>query len=178
MDLLDREPPKTETLVQISRDGAGPLTSALAYSPESISAAMPDYTTGTVIVGLESGTREAIALFTQSNGTQVQVLHVVGNPSGKVTEIHGVSNRVIGPGGERPGMSLVQAGVDPASCRAGTNLWNGQAVCRSRSAANVLLTFSYKDDAVRDEAARTQKLPPRDALELAELQRIIWTTGK
>jgi Protein of unknown function (DUF1131) len=170
MDLLDRDAPQTETYLQITSGGVGSLNARTVYSEAAIKAAMPGYATGTVLIGEETETRDAIALFRSDTGSKVQVLQVVGKPGGDVTEIHGVTHAVIGPGGERPGMSLAQAGVDPTSCRAGTKLWLGMAICASRAAPNVKLTFSFTGD-----AATSDKLPPRDVLELGELQRIIWT---
>lgn len=170
MDSLDKQPTTTETFLQITADGAGPLGAGTAFDAKAIQAAMPGYTTGTVLIGLESGTTNATVLFRQIYGGQVQVLHILGGSSGRIAQIHGVTHHVVGPAGERPGMTFREAGVDPASCRIGTNLWLGMAICTSRGAPNVVLTFSFSG-----EAAMSDKLPDRRVLDTGELQRIIWT---
>jgi hypothetical protein len=169
MDLLDRDPPRSDTYIQISADGAGPITAATPYNESAIGALLSGYTTGTVLTGMETDTTNAIALFKSGSAGQVQILQIVGGPDGKIHEIHGVSNHVMGPGGEKPGMTLAQTGVDPATCRAGASLWLGMAICRSAAAANVRLLFSLHGD-----AKASSPLPDRADLEKGELQRIIW----
>lgn len=170
MDSLDKQEAVTETFLQITEAGVGPLNASTVSDPKAIEAAMRGYTTGTVLIGLETGTTNATVLFRKIFGGQVQVLHILGGQNGKIAQIHGVTHHVVGPAGERPGMSFREAGVDPASCRMGTNLWLGMAICSSRGAPNVILTFSLKGD-----AATATKLPPRAVLDAGELQRIIWS---
>ncbi|MCW1843544.1 DUF1131 family protein [Prosthecomicrobium hirschii] len=170
MDGLDKQPEITETFLRITADGAGPLTGATAYDAKTIEGLMPGYTTGSVLIGLETGTTNATVLFRKIYEGQIQVLHILSAPNGRIGQIHGVTHHVIGPAGERPGMTFREAGVDPASCRPGTNLWLGMAICTSRGAPNVVLTFSFKG-----EAATSVKLPARAVLDTGELQRIIWT---
>jgi hypothetical protein len=97
------------------------------------------------------------------------VLHILGS-GGRIQQIHGVTHHVVGPAGERPGMSFRETGTDPSTCRIGTDLWLGMAICRSRGAANVTLTFSFQG-----EAAMSTSLPTGSALAEGMLQRIIWT---
>ncbi len=170
MDLLDRDSPSTDTFLQITRDGVGALNNNVAYTQNAIAASVPDTVASEALIGIETETRTAIVLSRKANGSQVQLLQVIGGADGKVAEIHGVSRHVVGPAGERPGMTLAQAGVDPTTCRAGVNLWLGLAICDSRGAANIKLTFSFTGD-----AATSDKLPPLDVLETGELQQIIWT---
>jgi hypothetical protein len=158
-----------DTFLQITAQGAGPISAATPYASKAILAQMPGYTTGNVTIGLENTTTDATVLFKEAYGGRIQVLHILGS-GGRIQQIHGVTHHVVGPAGERPGMSLAETGTDPSSCRIGTNLWLGMAICRSRGAANVTLTFSFQG-----EAAMTSSLPPRDVLATGMLQRIIWT---
>lgn len=171
-DLDERMSRTPDTFLQITAGGAGGLDAATPYDQKAIRAKLPGFTTDTVTIGLEDTTTAVAVVFKEAYGGRIQTLHVV--PSGpRIAEIHGVTHHVVGPGGERPGMSLRQAGVDPASCRIGRNLWLGMAICKSRAAANVELTFSFKG-----EAAMADKLPPQDVLMTGELQRIIWRPAR
>ncbi len=158
-----------ETFLEITAQGAGPITAAMPYSSKAILAQMPGYTTGNVTIGLENTTTDALVLFKEAYGGRIQVLHILGS-GGRIAQIHGVTHHVVGPAGERPGMSLREARTDPSTCRIGSGLWLGMAICRSRGAANVTLTYSFQG-----EAAMSPSLPPRDVLETGMLQRIIWT---
>lgn len=159
----------SDTFLQITAQGAGPIGAATPYSPKALTAQMPGYTTGPVTIGLETSTPTATVLFKEAYGGRIQVLHVLGE-GGRITQIHGVTHHVVGPAGERPGMTFREAGVDPSTCRIGRDLWLGMAICRSRGAPNVTLTFSFQG-----EAAMASSLPSRDVLETGLLQRIIWT---
>ena len=158
-----------DTFLQITAQGAGPITAATPFNSRAITGGMPGYTTGHVTIGLENSTPDALVLFKEEYGGRIQVLHVLGE-GGRIGQIHGVTHHVIGPGGERPGMSFREAGTDPSTCRIGTNLWLGMAICRSRAAPNVVLTYSFQG-----EAAMSTQLPPRNVLDTGMLQRIIWT---
>ena len=135
-----------DTFLQITAQGAGPISAATPFSSKAILAQMPGYTTGNVTIGLENTTTDATVLFKEAYGGRIQVLHILGS-GGRIQQIHGVTHHVVGPAGERPGMSLAETGTDPSSCRIGTNLWLGMAICRSRGAANVTLTFSFQGEA-------------------------------
>lgn len=169
-DELESQAPTVETFLQITKAGAGPLSASTRYDAKVIEAAMPGYTTGSVLIGLETGTTNATVIFKTMYGGRVQALHVLPGPNGKIAQIHGVTQHIVGPAGERPGMTFRQTGVSPSSCRMGTNLWLGMAICSSQGAANVILAFSLKG-----EAATATTLPGADALATGELQRIIWT---
>ncbi len=159
----------TDTFLQITAQGAGPITAATPFSSKAITAGMPGYTTGHVTIGLETSTPDAVVLFKEEYGGRIQVLHVLGEGN-RIAQIHGVTHHVVGPAGERPGQSFRETGANPSTCRAGTNLWLGMAICRSRAAPNVVLTFSFQG-----EAAMSTSLPPREILDTGMLQRIIWT---
>ena len=158
-----------DTFLQISAQGAGPIGAATPFSAKAILAQMPGYTTGNVTIGLESTTTDATVLFKEAYGGRIQVLHILGS-GGRIQQIHGVTHHVVGPAGERPGMSFAETRTDPSTCRIGTNLWLGMAICRSRGASNVTLTFSFQG-----EAAMATSLPTGDTLANGMLQRIIWT---
>lgn len=169
MDLLDREPAKPVSLLQITADGVGTLNATTSFDAAAIAQALPGFKTGTVLTNLETTTANAIGVFKASPDGDVQVLHIVGTPGGHVKEIHGVGRLVAGPNGEQPGMTMAETRADPATCRAGKSMWSGLAVCQSLAAHNVLLTFSIMSD-----LAAPGKLPPRAQLEGAQLQQIIW----
>ncbi|TBW41026.1 DUF1131 family protein [Siculibacillus lacustris] len=158
-----------DTFLQITAAGAGPIGAAMPFDSKAILAQFPGYTTGHVTIGLETSTPDALVLFKDAYGGRIQVLHILGQGN-RITQIHGVTHHVVGPAGERPGMSFAEARTDPATCRIGTNLWLGMAICRSRGAPNVTLTYSFQG-----EAAMATSLPPREILDTGMLQRIIWT---
>ena len=158
-----------DTFLQITAQGAGPITAATPFSSKAITAGLPGYTTGHVTIGLENSTPDALVLFKEEYGGRIQMLHILGSGD-RIAQIHGVTHHVIGPASERPGMSFRETGTNPSTCRIGTNLWLGMAICRSRAAPNVILTFSFQG-----EAAMSTQLPPRDVLDTGMLQRIIWT---
>jgi len=158
-----------DTFLQITAQGAGPIGTATPFSSKAILAQMPGYTTGNVTIGLESTTTDATVLFKEAYGGRIQVLHILGS-GGRIQQIHGVTHHVVGPAGERPGMSFAETRTDPSTCRIGTNLWLGMAICRSRGAPNVMLTFSFQG-----EAAMATSLPSGQTLADGMLQRIIWT---
>jgi len=158
-----------DTFLQITAQGAGPINASTPLSSKAILAQMPGYTTGNVTIGLEHTTTDATVLFKEAYGGRIQVLHLLGS-GGRIQQIHGVTHHIIGPAGERPGMSFRETGTDPSSCRIGTDLWLGMAICRSRGAPNVTLTFSFQG-----EAAMATSLPSGQALAEGMLQRIIWT---
>lgn len=158
-----------DTFLQITAAGAGPIGATTPFDSKAILRSLPGYTTGHVTIGLETTTTDALVLFKEAYGGRIQVLHILGSGN-RITQIHGVTHHVVGPAGERPGMSFREAGTDPSTCRIGTDLWLGMAICRSRGAPNVTLTYSFQG-----EAAMTATLPSRAVLDTGMLQRIIWT---
>jgi hypothetical protein len=158
-----------DTFLQITAQGAGPIGPSTPFASKAILAQMPGYTTGNVTIGLETTTTDALVLFKEAYGGRIQVLHILGS-GGRIQQIHGVTHHVVGPAGERPGMSFAETRTDPSSCRVGTDLWLGMAICKSRGASNVTLTFSFQG-----EAAMSASLPSGEALANGMLQRIIWT---
>jgi hypothetical protein len=170
LDLFDQPRAATETFVQITDKGAGALDANVPYNAAAISARLPGFTADRVLVGLERATATILVLFKEAYGGRVQALQIVPGEQGRIAEIHGVTHHVVGPGGERPGMTLRQTRADPATCRPAEGLWVGMAICRSRAAPNVALAFSF-----RGPAAASPTLPDATTLSEGELQRIIWT---
>lgn len=159
----------SDTFLQITARGAGPIDASTPYASKAITAQLPGYETGHVTIGLETSTPDALVLFKEAYGGRIQVLHILGEGN-RITQIHGVTHHVVGPAGERPGMTFRETGTDPSTCRIGRDLWLGMAICRSRGAPNVVLTFSFQG-----EAAMATQLPRREILDTGLLQRIIWT---
>lgn len=154
------------TLV-ITATGAGGITAATPYSREAVEAALPGYAAAPVTLATENRTVEGLALFNDG----LQILQVVPGDDGMVGEIHGVSASLRGPAGTRIGMSMAEAKLTPASCRAGSGNWADMPICAAPGAPNVLLVFAvpgYMADAGPADSAM---------LAGATLQRIIWTAG-
>lgn len=163
-DFLD-SPVTNQTLLSITEAGAGPINQRTPFSTKAIEAALPGFTANRIRTAVELNTVWTIAAF--SNGKQV--IQVFRGGGGTVGEVHGVTQHLIGPAGERIGMTFKQIGPQSADCRVGTNLWRGMAICPSRGAANVALVF-----AVAKYEGPYDRLPPEDLLNDATLQRIVW----
>lgn len=155
----------SRTLLTITAEGAGPLNGSTPYSAKAVTRALPGYTTSTIQTAVESRTVWTLTAFYE--GLQVVQLHK--GQGGRVASIHGVSQHLAGPAGERIGMTFSQIAPNHSACRAGRDLWNGMAICRSRSAENVKLVFAARD------FEGGGGLPPAGKLARATLQRIIWT---
>lgn len=56
----------SDTFLQITAQGAVPITAATPFSSKSITAGMPGYTTGHVTIGLETSTPDAFRFSTCS----------------------------------------------------------------------------------------------------------------
>lgn len=149
---------------QITAAAAGPVRPGTVYSMAGLKAAAPGFTVSTIETANESRTLSAFGLFYDG----MQTFQVFKGAGGDVGEVHGVGDRVVGPAGERIGMTMAQAGTQPRECRMGQNLWIGMAICTSHGARNVQLVYSipgYMD---------FTHLPPANELREAMLQRIIW----
>lgn len=150
---------------QITAAAAGPIRPGTIYSQAGLKAAAPGFTVTSIETANEASTVSAYGLFYDGMQT-FQAFK--GGPGGTVGEVHGVGDRVVGPAGERIGMSFAEAGTRPSECRLGRNLWTGMAICTSHGARNVQLVYSipgYMD---------FTHMPPPSELREAMLQRIIW----
>lgn len=158
---------QSATLVEISRVSAGGIDGTTPYSERAIEDALPGFTTEGLQSATETNTEWVTGAF---DAEGFQILQVYKGGNGKVREVHGVSDRLKGPNGERIGMSFSQAGISRSNCRVGRDLWRGMAICPARGAENVSLLFAISQyDGPYDELA------PSSELKDAELQRIVWT---
>jgi len=155
-----------QTLMVITTEGAGPINQNTAYSSKAIQQALPGFTTDNIDAASEDRTMWTLAAF--SNG--MQVAQIYRGKGGKVGAVHGVTHHLVGPAGERIGMTFRQVGTRASECRVGRSLWRGMAICPSAGATNVKLVF-----AVTKFQGPFDRLPPSELLAGATLQRIIWT---
>ncbi len=156
--------PRTASVGQITAAAAGPIRPGTTYSLAGLKAAAPAFTVTPIETAVESRTTSAFGLFYDG----MQTFQAFKGGDGKVGEVHGVGDRVVGPAGERIGMTMAEAGTQPRECRMGRDLWIGMAICTSHGARNVQLVYSiagYMD---------FTHLPPPNELREAMLQRIIW----
>jgi len=169
-DFLE-SPTPNQTLLSITAAGVGPINASTPFSREAIASALSGYEVRSIQSAVEDRTVRALAAFSDGK----QVVQVLKDAGGKVGAIHGVTQYLIGPAGERIGMTFEQVGPPAASCRVGRNLWRGMAICPSRGAANVELVF-----VIAKYEGPYDRLAPPEVLNQATLQRIIWkpATGK
>lgn len=162
-DLGAAATPADAAVLTISAAGVPGLPAGSPYSEAAIEQRMPGFDASSVMMATETSTPSALALFKDG----LQVVQVLPGPGRTVGAIHGVSTRLRGPAGEHIGMSLREAGIDPATCRIGTGNWLGMPICKSRAASNVTLVF-----------ATTGPAEGADALSAATLERIIWVPAE
>ncbi|WP_018698589.1 DUF1131 family protein [Amorphus coralli] len=155
----------TETYLTITESGAGPVNGSTRYSEAAIKEALPWAEVRGITAARENSTAWTLAAYRDG----IMVIQLYKGSGGKIGEIHGVTQHLTGPNGERIGMSLAQAGVSRSSCRVGRNLWRGMAVCPARGADNVTLVF-----AIPGYRGPFDSLPSASDLKKAELQRIVW----
>lgn len=158
--------PEARTLLKITGESVGPLNAETSYSTKTIEAALPGFTTQPIQMAQEDRTLWTTGVFHDG----FQVLQVLKGKGGKIGEVHGVSPDVEGPNGERLGMRFDRVGTSISDCRVGRNLWRDMAICPARGAPNVKLVY-----AVTQYDGPFDKLPPRDELESATIQRIVWS---
>ena len=163
-DFLENSIPN-QTLLTITAAGVGPINGATHYSKAAIEATLTGYEARSVQSATEDGTVRVLAAFSDGK----QVIQLFRGTAGKVGEVHGVTQYLIGPAGERIGMTFNEIGPQASDCRAARSLWAGMVICPSRGAGNVGLVF-----AIPDYDGAGDKLPPTDKLDKAKLQRIIW----
>jgi hypothetical protein len=145
--------------------GVPQLGANTAFSSKAIGAAMPGYEVSSVTMATEqSESVAALAVFKDG----LQVLQVVPGPGGRIGAVHGVSERITGPNGERIGMTFREARLSRSDCREGRGNWLGMAICHTRTAPSVSLVFSIPGYISLDG------LPDEATLATATLQRMIW----
>ncbi|XWN30680.1 MAG: DUF1131 family protein [Devosia sp.] len=155
----------SSTFLVITDEGAGAINAATPYNEASLSAVAPDVEIRSIQTAIEDRTTWTHAAFVG----EVQAVQFFKGPAGRVGEIHGVTQHLAGPNGERIGMTMAQAGVRRRDCRNGKSLWRGMAVCKARGARHVSLVFS-----IPQYEGPFNRLASSEDLKRAELQRIVW----
>lgn len=155
------------TLVQITEDSVGGITSDTKYGTKAISVALPGFTTDGIQTAVENKTEWAIAAF---NSDGFQVLQVFKGANGNIRTVHGVTHHLKGPNGERIGMTFDEVGTRRGNCRVGKNLWRGMAICKAKGTSNVELVY-----AIPQYNGPFDRLAPASELRGASIQRILWT---
>lgn len=155
----------TETFLQVSDEGVGGLTKATKYAPSAIRAALPGFEVKSIKTADETQTQQALGVFKDG----FQVLQVFRGEAGAISAVHGVTHHMIGPNGERIGLPFGQSGLSRSDCRVGKGLWRGMAICPARGVKAVTLVFS-----VPEYQGPFDRLPDRQLLRTAELQRLVW----
>ncbi|MEM6762448.1 MAG: DUF1131 family protein [Pseudomonadota bacterium] len=154
----------SDTWLVITDNGVGTVRSGTPYNETALAEVAPGADIRSIQTAKEDSTAWTHAAFI--NETQAVQFFKRGSTVG---EIHGVSQHLQGPNGERIGMTMAQARVSRRNCRNGKKLWRGMAVCKARGAKQVTLVF-----AIPQYEGPFNKLASAKDLERAELQRIVW----
>lgn len=158
----------SDTWLVMTDDGVGPVHSGTPYSEAAMAQVAPGAEIRPIQTAKEDRTEWTQAAFIH----EVQAVQFFKGPGGTVGEVHGVTQHLAGPNGERIGMTMRQAGVSRGDCRNGERLWRGMAVCKARGAKHIELVFAIPGyDGPFDSLASTSDL------ERAELQRIVWRSN-
>lgn len=155
----------SDTWLVITEKGAGSVHSGTPYNEGALAGVAPGADIRSIQTAKESRTAWTHAAFIG----ETQAVQFFKGSSNTVSEMHGVSQHLKGPNGERIGMTLSQAGVRRRDCRNGRDLWMGMAVCKARGTRNVELVF-----AIPQYEGPFDRLAPDQDLKRAELQRIVW----
>lgn len=159
-------PPSRAAAFRITAAGVPGLPPGTAFSKKAIEGLEPGFVVSPVTMATESNENvAALALFREG----LQVLQVLPGVGGRIGAVHGVSESLIGPGGERIGMTFREARMDRSSCREGQGNWLAMPICTSRTAPNVTFVFAIPG------YISAGSLPDDATLSSATLQRIIWT---
>ncbi|SNY92744.1 Protein of unknown function [Cohaesibacter sp. ES.047] len=157
--------PPPQAVLVISDAGISNLTPETRYGPKSIGEAMPGFEIETIQTAGETGTQWTYAAFLDG----LQIAQIFKGENGKIGVVHGVGDAVAGPNGERLGMTFAQSGLSRRSCRVGTKLWRGMAICDARNSEKIKLVF-----AIAEFDGPFDRLAPSSELDRATLQRILW----
>lgn len=159
-------PPSRAATFRITGAGVPGLPPGTAFSKKAIESLEPGFVVSPVTMATESNENvAALALFREG----LQVLQVLPGAGGRIGAVHGVSESLVGPGGERIGMTFREARMDRSSCREGQGNWLAMPICTSRTAPNVTFVFAIPG------YISAGTLPDDATLSGATLQRIIWT---
>ncbi|MEM0906687.1 MAG: DUF1131 family protein [Pseudomonadota bacterium] len=155
----------SDTWLIITDDGAGAVQLGTPYNEASLAGVAPGADIRSIQTAKEDRTIWTHAAFIE----ETQAVQFFKGGKNTVGEIHGVSQHLEGPNGERIGMTMAQAGIKRRNCRNGTKLWRGMAVCKARNAQHVELVFS-----IPQYEGPFDRLASASDLKRAELQRIVW----
>lgn len=153
------------TWLVMTDSGIGPVTSGAAFDTVVMAQVVSGSEIRTVDAARESGATRAPAAFVEGQ----QAIQFFRGDDNTVGEMHGVSQHLAGPNGERIGMTMGQAGVRSGDCRVGKAEWRGMAVCKARRSDRIELVF-----AIPEFDGPFDSLPGDEQLAAAELQRIVW----
>lgn len=158
-------PPSRAATLRITAAGVPGLPPDTAFSKKAIEALEPGYVVSSVTMATEqSESVAALALFRDG----LQVLQVLPGQGGRIGAVHGVSESLTGPNGERIGMTFRETHMDRASCREGQGNWLAMPICTARGAPNITFVFAIPG------YISAGGLPDDSTLAGATLQRIIW----
>lgn len=154
-----------DTWITITEDGAGAVRFGTPYTDDAMAGISPSADIRTIQTAMEDKTTWTHAAFIG----EVQAVQFFKGPGNTVGEMHGVTQHLAGPNGERIGMTMRQANVRRGDCRNGRKLWRGMAVCKARGTSRVKLVF-----AIPGYTGPFDRLASSEDLKRAELQRIVW----
>lgn len=168
-DTLMASPPPSEAGaggMRFTANGIPGVSAATSFSKSAIEAALPGFQVSPVTMATErSESVGALAAFRDG----LQIYQILPGKSGGIGAIHAVSERLVGPNGERIGMSFRDAHLDRSDCREGTGNWLGMPICQARKAPGITLVFAIPG------YISPSGLPDKATLDGAILQRMIWT---
>lgn len=161
--------PVSEAFV-LRASSAGPITGKTRFSQSEIGRLYPGKRLQTTRIADDERTFHALSVYHDDLQT-IAIEPTADNA--RVKAVHGLGPDVSGPNGERIGMRFGALRVNPADCRVGRNLWRGMPICKAAGTSNVLLVFDPGEPDLADQV----RMPPRNVLQRASLQRIVWRPG-
>ncbi|MEM8877968.1 MAG: hypothetical protein AAGD23_08845 [Pseudomonadota bacterium] len=161
--------PVSEAFV-LRASNAGPITGQTRFSQSEIGRLYPGKRLQTTRIADDQRTFHALSVY--HNDLQTIAIEPTSD-NARIKAVHGLGPDVSGPNGERIGMRFGALRVNPANCRVGQNLWRGMPICTAAGTSNVLLVFNPG----QPDLAEQVRMPPRNVLQQASLQRIVWLPG-
>jgi hypothetical protein len=161
--------PVSEAFV-LKASSAGPITPATRFSQSEIGKLYPGKRLQTTRIADDERTFHALSVY--HNDLQTIAIEPTSD-NARIKAVHGLGPDVSGPNGERIGMRFGALRVNPANCRVGQKLWRGMPICKAAGTSNVLLVFNPGQPDFADQV----RMPPRNVLQQASLQRIVWLPG-
>ena len=151
----------------LAGSSAGPITPSTRFSQEEIRRLYPGKRLQTTRIADDQRTFHALSVY--ADDLQTIAIEPTSD-NARIKAVHGLGPGVSGPNGERIGMKFGELRVNPANCKVGQKLWRGMPICRAAGTSNVLLVFNPGEPDFADQV----RMPPRDVLRKASLQRIVW----